>query len=588
MANMMARRQNLFGYLERVFGMGADKVVHVVPEATACGQCGRELVCVPHKANTTLLANCFLSVQIYQKFCHTCHLVYKYDGHSHGIINWSNQLLITMELVMEYMLHFASSAQPVSAWWSDMCLNQLGMYSTQQGAVLMGQWGNYAGHIAQAMAGAAELVTFPDKVFKCCDEPECLSMDGTVISIAQKNMPTFEQPWVDPAPCVQQTTLRSQRQLPQLKVTEHMLVKNYSDRTLGIGLTRLQAMFRSTNSGVRLLAHLCDQQTLGMLKFCLVTVRPFAKSLMSKVAPAISLLPYNCIEDMRTLAAQQHNATVQVRAHIQRAAPIMFLLYAAVMQHFLNDDAVWQALNDFVEDICALVQTTIESERNSVYTELEQEEIELLASSGKYVGKATNAQLEELWGTGCYFPGRPVIRTVKHVRLRHAEKPSRMCTKLSKEAGSCGPGVVLVYCVVHSNCIGFMIQEHSESPRMIFEMLVSRFRTQPKSIIYDNGCNLSEYVLNRAPRLFKDTKFFVDGFHFASHTNCSPSFDTHHNLMVCESLNTSVVEQKNSRISKIGRLSPLQLYRTFAAFFRFSIGKSNLDQERTKLRRGQQ
>lgn len=42
--------------------------------------------------------------------------------------------------------------------------------------------------------------------------------------------------------------------------------------------------------------------------------------------------------------------------------------------------------------------------------------------------------------------------------------------------------------------------------------------TVPKVIIYDNACNLHEYALNRNPRMFKDSQFLVDRFHWDNHT----------------------------------------------------------------------
>ena len=39
----------------------------------------------------------------------------------------------------------------------------------------------------------------------------------------------------------------------------------------------------------------------------------------------------------------------------------------------------------------------------------------------------------------------------------------------------------------------------------------------PSIVIYDNACNLRQYVLNREPEFFKHTKFLVDRFHWGNH-----------------------------------------------------------------------
>ena len=42
--------------------------------------------------------------------------------------------------------------------------------------------------------------------------------------------------------------------------------------------------------------------------------------------------------------------------------------------------------------------------------------------------------------------------------------------------------------------------------------------TGPSKLIYDNGCNLHSYCLNREPDFFMKTRFFVDKFHWKNHT----------------------------------------------------------------------
>ena len=71
----------------------------------------------------------------------------------------------------------------------------------------------------------------------------------------------------------------------------------------------------------------------------------------------------------------------------------------------------------------------------------------------------------------------------------------------------------------------------------------------PKTIIYDNACNLHSYFLNRDPVSIRSTRFVVDGLHWKNHT-CSPAYNSkqYPNLM---SVNTHVVEQANSTLKKL-------------------------------------
>ncbi|KAI8893565.1 hypothetical protein BC833DRAFT_607946 [Globomyces pollinis-pini] len=48
----------------------------------------------------------------------------------------------------------------------------------------------------------------------------------------------------------------------------------------------------------------------------------------------------------------------------------------------------------------------------------------------------------------------------------------------------------------------------------------------PDVIIYDNGCNLAEHFLNRAPTGILNTMVLSDGFHWKNHVNCGATFNS--------------------------------------------------------------
>jgi hypothetical protein len=71
-------------------------------------------------------------------------------------------------------------------------------------------------------------------------------------------------------------------------------------------------------------------------------------------------------------------------------------------------------------------------------------------------------------------------------------------------------------------------------------------------IVYDFGCALADYCLQREPEFFRDTLFVVDRFHEQGHKTCSPasrasSYDRHPLL---HDLNTQLAESGNSELSK--------------------------------------
>jgi hypothetical protein len=155
---------------------------------------------------------------------------------------------------------------------------------------------------------------------------------------------------------------------------------------------------------------------------------------------------------------------------------------------------------------------------------------------------------DELLKTGYFFPNNPVVRTCAQTKLGPSNQDGT-CTKNYQSSGKLGAGIILFWCAKHRLCIGFVLLESAESCEYVYSTLISRFKTMPKTIIYDNACNLSEYCLNRAPELFQDTKFLVDAFHFGGHTNCSSSFNSgmHRSL---HGFSSVLHEQKNALIAK--------------------------------------
>jgi hypothetical protein len=129
---------------------------------------------------------------------------------------------------------------------------------------------------------------------------------------------------------------------------------------------------------------------------------------------------------------------------------------------------------------------------------------------------------QEVQDTGHFFPRRPVIRKVTPLQIG---REAAECNKDYKQAGKLGAGTLLFWCADHRVCLGYVILSSAESVRHVYEVFVSRFKQMPRVIIYDNGCNLHEYALNRDPRLFIDTMFFSDGFHTENHTNCALTYN---------------------------------------------------------------
>ncbi|KAI6648096.1 hypothetical protein LOD99_11905 [Oopsacas minuta] len=81
--------------------------------------------------------------------------------------------------------------------------------------------------------------------------------------------------------------------------------------------------------------------------------------------------------------------------------------------------------------------------------------------------------------------------------------------------------------------------------------VLTLFKKPPQIIIYDNACNLHNTCIIREPKLFKDTTFLVDRFHWKNHC-CNPAYSlksvkSHEFLRI----NSQVCEQLFSTLRRI-------------------------------------
>ena len=99
-------------------------------------------------------------------------------------------------------------------------------------------------------------------------------------------------------------------------------------------------------------------------------------------------------------------------------------------------------------------------------------------------------------------------------------------------------------------CYGFYMIPKAEGRNEAFSFLTSYFQEAPRLVVYDFGCALQEYCLNRAPQFFKNTQFVVDKFHWSGHSSCARSYSPFLYSRL-ERVNTSIAEQCNAALKKI-------------------------------------
>lgn len=159
------------------------------------------------------------------------------------------------------------------------------------------------------------------------------------------------------------------------------------------------------------------------------------------------------------------------------------------------------------------------------------------------------------------------------------------CTKRYYHGKKKGDGTIFFFCAEHRKCLGFAFLTSPESADTVFEILWTRFNKLPPVIVYDNGCNLSEYILNREPAWIKDILIVVDGLHIQGHVNCSRAYDSRA-YECCKRIITVLAEQKNAKTTVIRHnvsFMSLGLFALSMAWFVDRLNRAEENAHRTRL-----
>lgn len=131
------------------------------------------------------------------------------------------------------------------------------------------------------------------------------------------------------------------------------------------------------------------------------------------------------------------------------------------------------------------------------------------------------------------FPGRTSIRQP----IKTDGKDKKDCTKKYYTSRPNMTSFISVQCpCVHPKIIGFTLIREVETLGMAISIVLGFLNIPPRTLWYDNGCNLYYSALLRTPFLLRMCNIIVDRFHFKGHT-CS----NHYNADRYESL----VEQRS-------------------------------------------
>ena len=106
-------------------------------------------------------------------------------------------------------------------------------------------------------------------------------------------------------------------------------------------------------------------------------------------------------------------------------------------------------------------------------------------------------------------------------------------------------------CCPQKKIYGFKKMIQGESPRIIFDLVTTRFDDwYNPNIIYDASCRVKEMGLNREPERFMNILITSDPLHIGNHTTCSDAFKSKY-YPDLKPLNKEACEQFNSLLRNI-------------------------------------
>ena len=129
--------------------------------------------------------------------------------------------------------------------------------------------------------------------------------------------------------------------------------------------------------------------------------------------------------------------------------------------------------------------------------------------------------------------------------------------------------------------LGFEIMLEPESSHNFARLLMCRDINMGEGglegVVFDFGCNLHNYLLNREPRDFQFKRVLVDAFHYRNHKSCSTSYNSaEYKKSLPAGFYTSGREQINSKIKKIEPSVRQMNYKNYFIMLKFFFAVQNL------------
>ncbi|KAJ2991083.1 hypothetical protein HDV02_003992 [Globomyces sp. JEL0801] len=133
-------------------------------------------------------------------WCDECNKEIDFDGRSYGILNIANKKFFAIELLIEMLEFKINGGTPTFTYWKSKVDTYLMLFSKSEYLIKQAkrkELMNMAGKVNRVLVNYLKLIQFPENIFQCCQTPNIICIDGTVLSIEQRKIKGQElnQPW---------------------------------------------------------------------------------------------------------------------------------------------------------------------------------------------------------------------------------------------------------------------------------------------------------------------------------------------------------------------------------------------------------
>ena len=488
----------------------------IVCEISNC--CNQPMtMCIPRNVTIYSLNGIFPDYSVVSGYCNLCSGSKHFDGRSVGLVNFGNSRLFFVELFYELLELKINSGLATSAWWKAKVAVHLMCYRKSE---LLQDYEtklhNLAGKINSMMIQFIKLIDYNPQIFQCCSNPKIVCVDGIVLSIRNDRLKAqnLKTPRIKPNSLNRRFSTRPNRQLVNFTKNEKEIMREY--RRIGLSNSDWNSIIvsRPQNPVIRFLKSCNKTDSTLLPNKCDEMLVRFVHCLYKDLSPASIIAPSSCWVCLIQIE-KDRRIHPKILEELQNIAPILgeVVLYISI---FCQTDELKSISMKMLSFVLTASKANFESQNTGYRWNVEDrtENVQQETMTNPY---------EELSQTGYFFPGRPAVREINPILLNQKE-PS--CNKSYKIAGKFGSGTLFFWCAEHKCCIGFVVLLTAESVQHVYNVFVTRFIIQPEFIIYDNGCNLHDYILNRSPSYFQKTQILSDGFHWKNHKNCCECYNS--------------------------------------------------------------